>query len=102
MKSLRRIKNDSKLLGGTVLKAASVDSRDGSPLVKSVDGEEVDFVNAKDDDDEMIARSVLADRMFMHAVAVVNLPAAANITLEDLSDVEQENPMVTGRPAGDP
>lgn len=70
-------------------------SRGCSPLVKSEDGAEFYFLSAKDEDGEMIARSVLDDRVFMHAAAVVKLLAAADITLEDLSDAELETSAVT-------
>ncbi len=70
-------------------------SPDGEPMVICENGEEIVFTPASDDDDEMIARSTDDDRLYMHAYRVVNLPAAADIVLEDASDIEKEEPVIT-------
>ena len=69
-------------------------SPDGDPMVICEDGEEIVFTPAPDDD-EMIARSTDDDRLFMHAFRVVHLPAAADIVLEDLSDPDSEEAVMT-------
>lgn len=47
-------------------------------------------------DDKMIAMIAEDDRRFMHVFAVLHLPAAAGITLEDASDPEGDPIVTTG------
>ena len=57
------------------------------------DGGEIIFVQVGDD--HMIAQSTDDDRRFMHAYAVLNLPAAEGIVYEDNSDPEKAEAVVT-------
>ncbi len=86
---------DVLLAGGRVFKIASVTAMDGHPMVKCENGEEIWFDFARGEDDEMLAFSTDDDRLYMHAVAVLHLPAAADITLTDASNPDLPDPVVT-------
>jgi len=84
------------LAGGWRYVAQTVEPQtDGTILIKCEDGEEMYFTPVGDDG--MSLRSVFNDRRYMSVIAVVNLPAAANIRLEDASDPDSTEPkVVTG------
>ena len=69
------------------------ETENGDILVATEDGYEIVFIQVGDD--HMIAQSVDDDRRFMHAFAVLNLPAAEGIIYEDQSDPETQEATVT-------
>ena len=85
---------DTLLAGGSVYKVKEkTEEEDGDILVVTEDGSEIVFFQVGDED--MIAQSTDDDRRYMHAFAVLRLPAAANIRYEDDSDPEKAEPVVT-------
>ena len=56
-------------------------------------GEEIMFVPAEDG--SVLAESTDDDRQFMHVCGILKLPAAENIRLEDASDPDREEAVVT-------
>ena len=69
------------------------EEEDGDILVVTEDGSEIVFFQVGDED--MIAQSTDDDRRYMHAFAVLRLPAAAGIRYEDDSDPEKAEAAVT-------
>ena len=61
------------------------------------DGEEIVLGSSgEEDDDSLIARSTMDDRIFMHVTAVLHLPAAEGIVFEDNSNPDLDaEPVVT-------
>ena len=62
-------------------------------IVITEDGEEIVFVQVGDD--HTTAESIEDNRRYMHAFAILHLPAAENIVYEDNSDPEKEEAAVT-------
>lgn len=82
------------LLGnGTLYKVSSVEKNEFGDLQVTTDDAEFVFVQAGND--EMYAQLTDDDRRFMHAFAVLQLPAAEGIIFEDASDPDSEEPVVT-------
>ena len=84
---------DILLAGGRLRKIAEISDVDGETVYRSEDGEEFCFVIAPDDDDDLIARSLDDDRRYMHVAAVLHLPAAEGIVLEDMTDPDRAEPV---------
>lgn len=85
---------DILLCGGEVYRVKEKKMlEDGDIETVMEDGTEINFIQVGDDG--MVAQSPDDDRRFMHAFAVLQLPAAWNIILEDASDVEKEEPVIT-------
>ena len=85
---------DVLLAGGrlyTVLE--KTEEENGDILAVTEDGYEIVFYQVGDDD--MIAQSTEDDRRYMHAFAILHLPAAADIRYEDNSDPDREDAVVT-------
>lgn len=88
---------DTVLAGGFLYKITGQTQADGDTIYTTDSGEEIYFGRSFDDHDDMIARSTLDDRIFMHAVNEVHLPAAEGIVYEDDSDPDAAAPaVVTG------
>lgn len=84
---------DRLIAGGRVYTVAEKQEDEyGDFIVKCEDGMEIVFSQAGDD--KMTAQILEDDRRFMHAFAILYLPAAGNITLEDSSDPDAEAPTV--------
>ena len=81
---------DTILAGGELHRVKELDKLDDLVIYRCDDGEEIYFSASYEDDDEMIARSTMDDRIFMRAVAFVKLPAGADIVYEDNTDPEVE------------
>ncbi len=88
---------DNVLAGGWIYTIIGTEQIDDTLVFKCEGGEEICFGKAYDDDDDLIARSTFDDRIFMHVVNEVHLPAAENIILEDDSDPDGMNPLVYTR-----
>ena len=85
---------DRFLAGGQVYTVKEKTEEDsGDILVTTEDGYEIVFVQVGDE--AMIAMSTDDDRRFMHAFAVLYLPAAEGIVYEDASDPDREDTVVT-------
>lgn len=84
---------DKLLAGGRIHLITGQEMLDETLIFKTGDGEEIYFDKAYDDDDDLIARSTDDDRIFMHVVNVVHLPAAEGVVL--LDDSDPEGPTVT-------
>lgn len=86
---------DTLLAGGQVytVKEKTEEEDTGDILVTTEDGTEIVFTQVGDDD--MIAMSTDDDRRFMHAFALLYLPAAEGIVYEDASDPEKPEAVVT-------
>jgi len=85
---------DTLLAGQRLYKIKEKKEEDsGDILIVTEDGEEIEFVQVGDDD--MIAQSTDNERRYMHAFAILHLPAAANILYEDNSDPEKAEAAVT-------
>ena len=90
-----------KLKAGDVLLAGGrlytvrekTEEENGDILAVTEDGYEIVFYQVGDDD--MIAQSTEDDRRYMHAFAILHLPAAADIRYEDNSDPDREDAVVT-------
>ena len=90
-----------KLKAGDVLLAGGrlytvrekTEEENGDRLAVTEDGYEIVFYQVGDDD--MIAQSTEDDRRYMHAFAILHLPAAADIRYEDNSDPDREDAVVT-------
>lgn len=76
---------DTLLAGGCLNKIKEIVKEEDLVIYRCEDGEEIYFEPARGDDD-LIARSTFDDRIFMHVVAELQLPAAEGIVLEDNSD----------------
>ena len=74
---------DTILAGGTLHTIKAIDKLDGDDLFVCDDGEDIYFTRSMDDDDELIARTTMDDRIYMRAIAIVKLPAAEGIVYED-------------------
>ena len=86
---------DILVAGGCLNVITEISALDGSPLLLCEDGEEILFIQAEEEN-EVIAQSAINDRIFMHAVAILHLPMAENVTLTDSSDPEPDaQPIVT-------
>gem|GEM_PF-3360415 len=85
---------DILLAGGRIHRVKAIGTLDGDRMVTCEDGEEIIFTRAWDDDDDMIACSTDDDRIYMHCIGVVYLPAAADITLTDRSDPDRDQPVI--------
>ena len=85
---------DTVLAGGWLHKVKEKTEQEyGDILVVTEDGDEIVFVQLGDDD--MIAQSTDDDRRYMHAFAVLELPAAEGIIYEDNSDPDKAEAVVT-------
>ena len=85
---------DTLLAGGHLYKVKEVTQADNGDITAlTEDGSEIVFVQVGDD--SMIAQSTDDDRRYMHAFAVLELPAAEGIVYEDASDPEKMEPVVT-------
>lgn len=81
---------DSLLAGGYLYKINGLDQLDDTTVFLCDGGEEIYFGESYDDDDnDLIARSTMDDRIFMHVVTVLHLPVAEGIVFEDNSDPEK-------------
>lgn len=84
---------DKVIAGGRVFTITDKQEDEyGDFIVKCENGEEICF--SQSGDDKMTAATVENDRRFMHAIAILYLPAAAEITLEDNSDPDASAPTV--------
>ena len=88
---------DTILVGGRLYTIAGQEDLDGTTVWKSTDGEEIVLGSSgEEDDDSLIARSTMDDRIFMHVTAVLHLPAAEDIVFEDNSNPDLDaEPVVT-------
>lgn len=88
---------DTILVGGRLYTIAGQEDLDGTTVWKSTDGEEIVLGSSgEEDDDSLIARSTMDDRIFMHVTAVLHLPAAEGIVFEDNSNPDLDaEPVVT-------
>ena len=85
---------DTLLAGGQIYKVKEKAEEDsGDILVATEDGAEIVFVQVGDD--AMIAMSTDDDRRFMHAFALLHLPAAEAIVYEDASNPDNPEATVT-------
>ena len=85
---------DILLTGGGVYRVKEKqETEDGGFMVVTEDGYEIVFVQIGGD--EFIAQSTDDDRRYMHAFAVLYLPAAEGLTYEDYSDPEKQDATVT-------
>ncbi len=85
---------DVLLAGGGVYRVKEKqETEDGGFMVVTEDGYEIVFVQIGGD--EFIAQSTDDDRRYMHAFAVLYLPAAEGLTYEDYSDPEKQDATVT-------
>ena len=85
---------DTLLAGGRLYKVKDkTEEENGDITVVTEDGYEIVFFQVGDDD--MIAQSADDDRRYMHAFAILHLPAAAAIRYEDNSDPEAADAVVT-------
>ena len=85
---------DTLLAGGRLYRIDEINTEDGITVYHSDNGTEICFVNAPDDDDDLIAQSTDDDRRFMHVTAELHLPAAEGIILEDRSDPDAAAPVI--------
>ena len=84
---------DTLLAGGQLYIVKEKTEEEGGDIkVVTEDGSEIVFVQVGDAD--MIAQSTDDDRRYMHAFAILRLPAAAGIRYEDQSDPEKEEAVV--------
>ena len=74
---------DVILAGGSLHTIKAIDKLDGDDLFVCDDGEDIYFTRSLEDDDELIARTTMDDRIFMRAIAIVKLPVAEGIVYED-------------------
>jgi len=85
---------DTLLAGERVYKVKEKkEDENGDIIVITEDGEEIVFVQVGDD--HTTAESIEDNRRYMHAFAILHLPAAENIVYEDNSDPEKEEAAVT-------
>ena len=85
---------DTLLAGGWLYKVKEkTEAENGDITVVTEDGYEIVFFQVGDED--MIAQSTDDDRRYMHAFAILHLPAAAAIRYEDNSDPEAADAVVT-------
>lgn len=85
---------DTLLAGERLYKVKEKTEADsGDIMIVTEGGEEIVFVQVGDD--HMMAESTDDDRRFMHAFAILHLPAAENILYEDNSDPDKEDAEVT-------
>ena len=84
---------DMLLAGGQLYIVKEKTEEEGGDIkVVTEDGSEIVFVQVGDAD--MIAQSTDDDRRYMHAFAILRLPAAEGIRYEDQSDPEKEEAVV--------
>ena len=84
---------DTLLAGGQLYIVKEKTEEEGGDIkVVTEDGSEIVFVQVGDAD--MIAQSTDDDRRYMHAFAILRLPAAEGIRYEDQSDPEKEEAVV--------
>ena len=84
---------DTLLAGGQLYIVKEKTEEEGGDIkVVTEDGSEIVFVQVGDAD--MIAQSTDDDRRYMHAFAILRLPAADGIRYEDQSDPEKEEAVV--------
>lgn len=87
---------DTILAGGQLYKIGEVKMLDGEKHFVCDEGEEIYFEKSYDGDDDLIARSIFDDRIFMHVVNELQLPVAEGIVLEDNSDPDLDaKPVIT-------
>ncbi|MCR4706773.1 MAG: hypothetical protein K5746_02385 [Clostridiales bacterium] len=84
---------DLILAGGALYKMTGTEKLDDDTVYLFEGGEEIYFVPA--DDGTILAQSTFDDRRFMHAYAILQLPFTENLVLEDASDPESMDPVVT-------
>ena len=77
---------DTILAGGELHKVKELYKIDDDVIFRCDDGEDIYFSESYEDEDEIIARSTMDDRIFMRAVAFVKLPAGEGIVYEDNTD----------------
>ena len=84
---------DTLLAGGQLYIVKEKTEEEGGDIkVVTEDGSEIVFVQVGDAD--MIAQSTDDDRRYMHAFAILRLPAAEGIRYEDQSDPDKEEAVV--------
>jgi outer membrane lipoprotein-sorting protein len=80
---------DTLLAGGSLYKVKEkTEEESGDIMIVAEDGEEIVFTQVGDD--HMMAQSTMDDRRYMHAFAVLYLPAAEGIVYEDNSNPEAD------------
>ncbi len=85
---------DTLVAGQNVYTVKEIKTTDNDEVMAvTEDGTEIIFVQVGDD--HAIAQSTDDDHRFMHAIAVLRLPAAEGIIYEDNSDPEKDEPVVT-------
>ncbi len=85
---------DTLLAGGRVYRVKEkTEEENGDITVTTEDGSEIVFFQVGDED--MIAQSTEDDRRYMHAFAILRLPAAAGIRYEDCTDPDRAEAAVT-------
>lgn len=86
---------DLLLAGGRLHRIVKTEIQFDLLMITCEDGEEIFFVPAENDGDEVIAQSSDDDRLYMRVIGQLHLPAAEGITLVDSSDPESDDPIVT-------
>ena len=95
-KIARLAAGDIVLAGGWLYTVKEMTTNpDGDPMAIMEDGSEIVFFPSYDgDDDDLNARSTDDDRLYMHAIAVLHLPAAEGIIYEDDTDPDLDAKMI--------
>ena len=85
---------DTIVAGGQLHTIKGTEDVNGTLYYLCDDGEEICFGTAYDDLEGLIARSSMDDRIFMHVMTVLQLPAAEGIVYEDNSNPDLDAEMV--------
>ena len=88
---------DIILAGGWIYKIQEINESDGYKVFLTEDYAEIYFDTLTGEDgDDLVARNMLNGKIYTNVVAVLHLPVAADIVLEDDSDPDLEaQPIVT-------
>ena len=81
---------DVILAGGYLYTIADEKEMDGERVFVCSDGNEIYFEKLNGSNDDLIARTIIDDRIFMNEVSVLHLPIADNAVYEDDSDPNLE------------
>ncbi len=83
---------DVILAGGDLYVITDEKEIDGSRVFVCSDGNEIYFEKLNGSNDDLIARTITDDRIFMNEVSVLRLPIADNAVYEDDSDPDLDVP----------
>ena len=83
---------DVILAGGDLYVITDEKEIDGSRVFVCSDGNEIYFEKIDGSNDDLIARNITDDRIFMNVVSVLRLPVADNAVYEDDSDPDLDVP----------